>query len=432
MPSEDIDLVTDIRMSILAQSPRGGRAILYAVIVLFFLGIIWASVSELDQVTRGQGKVIPSSQVQVIQNLEGGILSELLVKVGDVVKKDQLLLRIDQTRFASSVQENMAKYTSNRAKAARLYAEANNTDFRSGEYGEMGSRERDLYESRKRELESGLNIREQQLQQRIQEFAEMKTKLEELAKTYALYQKELKILKPLVAERAASEVEVLQLERQASQTQGEIETIKQSIPRMESKIREARLAINELKLNFRNKAKAELNDVVASLQEGQASSLALKDRLNRTFVRSPVDGTVNRLLVNTVGGVIQPGQDMIEIVPSADTLLVEAMIKPADIAFLRPNQEASVKFTAYDFTIYGGLKANLENISSDTITDKNGISYYLVRLRTEKNYLGPKNNPLPIIPGMVTTVDIKTGKKSVLSYLLKPVLRAKYMALREQ
>ena len=163
-----------------------------------------------------------------------------------------------------------------------------------------------------------------------------------------------------------------------------------------------------------------------------ASAEALMDRLQRTAVRSPVRGTINQIKVNTVGGTIQPGMDLIEIVPLEDTLLVEARIKPADIAFLRPNQHAMVKFTAYDFTIYGGLEANLEHISADSITDKQGNDFYLVRLRTKQNYLGGKDKPLPIIPGMVVSVDILTGKKSILSYLLKPVLRAKYTALRER
>jgi adhesin transport system membrane fusion protein len=437
MPAEDIDLITDIRMSILAQAPRGGRAIIYGMLLLLAAFIYWASVSEIDQVTRGQGKVIPSSQIQVVQNLEGGILSEILVKVGDVVKKNQLLLRIDETRFSASVQENRAKYLSNLAKAARLKAEANATEFKVpeevlAENPEIGLREKELYESRKSELEASLNIKEQQIRQRRQELAELKTRVDELTKTLGLYEKELGLLKPLVGQGVVAEMDVLRLERQASETQGEIETIRSTLPRTASKIREAQLALNELKLNFHNKAKAELNEVQAILQEDSAMSIALEDRLKRTSVRSPVNGTINRLLVNTVGGVIQPGMDLIEIVPMEDTLLVEAMIKPSDIAFLRPDMDAEVKFTAYDFTIYGGLKAKLEHISADSITDERGNSFYQVRLRTAKNYLGPENDPLPIIPGMVTTVDILAGKKTVLAYLLKPFLRAKYMALRDQ
>ena len=437
MPAEDIDLATDIRTSILAQSPRGGRAILWVVLVLFVLFIVWASISEIEEATRGEGKVIPSSQIQVVQNLEGGILSEILVNVGSLVKKGQLLLRIDETRFSSSFQQNRVKYLSYKAKAARLLAEANDTPFEvpqevPAERPEIGKREQELFESRKREFESSVAIQQEQIHQRQRELGELNSKLAELTRTYAFLVRELEMTRPLVGEGAVSEVDVLHLERQASQMQGEIATIKQTIPKAQSRLQEAQLALKEVKLAFFNKAKSELNEVLAQLEEVSASAVALEDRLQRTSVRSPVNGTINRLLVSTVGGVIQPGMDLIEIVPLEDTLLIEARIKPADIAFLRPNQEAMVKLTAYDYSIYGGLEANLEHISADSITDDQGNSYYLVRLRTKKSYLGPESDPLPIIPGMVASVDILTGKKTILSYLLKPVLRAKYMALRER
>lgn len=437
MKAEDIDLATDIRTTVLAQSPRGGRAIIWTVMALFVLAIIWAYFSEIEQTTRGAGKVIPSSQIQVVQNLEGGIISEILVDVGSLVKKGQLLLRIDETRFSSSFQQNRVKYLSYQAKAARLLAEANDTAFEvpeevMSERPEIGKREQELFESRKREFESSVAILQEQIHQRQRELGELKSKLDELTRTYALIERELEMTRPLVGQGAVSEVDVLHLERQASQMQGEIETIKQSIPKARSKYQEAQLALKEERLRFFNKAKQELNEVLAEMEEVSASAVALEDRLKRTSVRSPVNGTINRLLVNTVGQVIQPGMDLVEIVPLEDTLLIEAKIKPRDIAFLRPGQEAMVKFTAYDFTIYGGLKANLEHISADSITDERGNSYYLVRLRTNKNYLGPESDPLPIIPGMVASVDILTGKKTILAYLLKPVLRAKYMALRER
>jgi adhesin transport system membrane fusion protein len=437
MQGEDIDLTTDIRTSILAQSPRGGRAIIWVIFALFLMFMVWAYYSNIEQVTRGDGKVVPSTQIQIVQNLEGGILSEIMVDVGELVKKDQLLLRIDETRFSSSFNQNRVKYLSYKARAARLLSEANGTSFEvpqevMAEKPEIGIREQELFESRKREFQSNMDILQEQISQREHEYRELTTKLEELTRTNALLQKELELTRPLVAQGAVSEVEVLHLERQASQMQGEIATIKQTIPKAQSRLQESQLALRENQLVFFNKAKAELNEILAELDEVSASAIALEDRLRRTNVRSPVTGTINRLLVNTVGGVIQPGMDLVEIVPLEDTLVVEAKIKPSDIAFLRPNQEAKVKFTAYDFTIYGGLEAKLEHISADSITDEKGNSFYLVRLRTTKNYLGPESDPLPIIPGMVASVDILTGKKTILAYLLKPVLRAKYMALREQ
>jgi len=437
MPAEDVDLATDIRTSVLAQTPKGGRAILWVVMALLVLFLVWSYFSEIEQVTRGDGKVVPSTQIQVVQNLEGGILSEIMIDVGQLVKKGQLLLRIDETRFSSSFKQNRVKYLSSKAKAARLLAEANGENFEVppeviDEKPEIGVREEELFESRRREFNSSMQRIKEQISQRKHEYRELTTKLEELTRTFALLNKELELTRPLVAQGAVSEVEVLHLERQASTMQGEIATIKQTIPKADSKLQEAQLELRENQLAFYNKAKTELNDVLADLEEVSASAIAIEDRLRRTNVRSPVTGTINRLLVNTVGGVIQPGMDLVEIVPLEDTLVVETNIKPADIAFLRPNQEAKVKFTAYDFTIYGGLDAKLEHISADSITDEKGNSFYLVRLRTNKNYLGPESNPLPIIPGMVASVDILTGKKTILAYLLKPVLRAKYMALREQ
>lgn len=431
------DYFADINESLKLQSPRGSRAILWSSALLLVILIIWAAFSEIDEVTRGMGKVIPASQIQVIQNLEGGILAELHVKVGDYVQKGQLLLRIDETRFSSSLEQNKAKYLSNKAKAARLLAESTG----SGSFNpppdvtpDIVASERALFASRQSELRQSMEVKQSQVFQRQNELRELNTRLSELSKTYALYQKEIKITKPLVSQGAVSEMDVLQLERKAGEMLGEIETIKQSIPRIKAKIEESNSALRELKLNFMNKAKAEYNDVVSQLSEGSASSLALQDRLDRTLVKSPVNGTVNRILVTTIGGVIQPGMNIVEIVPSDASLLIEARIKPSDIAFLRPNQKAIVKFTAYDYTIYGSLEAKLEQIGADSITDekKEKESYYLVTLRTDKNHLGTKEKPLPLMPGMVASVDIITGKKSILSYLLKPVLKAKHTALRER
>ncbi|HON58056.1 MAG TPA: HlyD family type I secretion periplasmic adaptor subunit [Smithella sp.] len=437
MPSEEIDFATDVREAILAQTPRGGRLIIWATAVFLFIFLIWAAFSELEEVTRGEGKVVPSSHVQIIQNLEGGIVSEILVNEGDEVKKDQVLLRIDATRFAASFEENRATYLSNKAKAARLKAEATGTPLVIPEdvlkeRPDIAERERQLFESRRLEISSSTEIKRQQINQRTQELMEMEAKLAELIRTYELLQKEISMIKPLVKKGAASDVEVLQLERQASQMQGEIERIRHGIPLAKSKLEESKVALREMSLNYRNKSNTEYNEVVRELDEKASTATALKDRLDRTAVRSPVDGVVNRLMVRTVGGVIQPGMELAEIVPRHGNLVVEAKIKPSDIAFLRPGQKAKIKFTAYDYTIYGALDAELEHVGADSITDDKGNSYFLVRLRTKKNYLGSEKNPLPIMPGMITTVDILTGKKTVLSYLLKPVLKARYSALRER
>lgn len=437
IPEEDVDFATDVRATILSQTPQGGRLIIRATLILFIIFLIWAAFSELEEVTRGDGKVVPSSHIQVVQNLEGGIVAEILVQEGDEVKKDQLLLRIDDTRFASSFEENRATYLSNKAKSARLRAEATGTplvipDDVQKERPDIAERERRLYESRRMEISSSTAIKRQQINQREQELKEMEAKLGELIRTFDLLQREIGMIKPLVKKGAASDVEVLQLERQASQMQGEIERIRYAIPLAQSKLEESKIALNEMYLNYKNKANTEYNELARQLDETASSALALKDRLDRTSVRSPVDGIVNRLMVRTVGGVVQPGMDIVEVVPKSGSLIVEARIKPSDIAFLRTGQKAKVKFTAYDYTIYGSLDAEVEHVGADSITDDKGNSYFIVRLKTDKSYLGTEKNPLPIMPGMVTTVDILTGKKTVLSYLLKPVLKARSTALRER
>ncbi len=435
--AEDIDFVTHANAAILEQTPRGGRIILWLALLFVGFSIAWSAWAELDEITRGEGKVIPSRQLQIVQNLEGGILSELLVREGEVVERGQVLLRIDDTRFASNLREGRLHYLSLLAKAARLRAEANHSDFIvpeevKTERPDLLEQEQLLFDSRIQELDSSLEIATQQASQRRQELDELRAKAEQLERSRGLLAREVDMTRPLVADGAISEVEVLRLERQLSELEGELQGAKLSIPRAESKLSEANSKKVEVEISFRNLARIELNEVASELSQLTESNVALEDRVNRTAVVSPVRGTVKQLLVNTIGGVLQPGASLVEIVPLDDSLLVEARVRPADIAFLHPDQKAIVKFSAYDFSIYGGLEANVEHISADTIANDKGESFYLVRVRTERSHLGTEHDPLPIIPGMLGSVDILTGKKTVLSYLMKPVLRAKERALTER
>ena len=433
----DREYLTDLGSAVLQQSPRGGRLMLWAVVLFFVFAAYWASIAELDEVTRGMGKVIPSSQVQVIQNLEGGILAEILVSEGDIVKPGQTLLRIDDTRFASSYREGRVGYLNLKARAARLQAEAEGVEFVipeevQNQQPELVQREFHLFQSRAEELESNIGILEQQVNQRKQELAELNVKEANLMGSYQLLRRELDLTAPLEKEGVVSEVEVIRLKRQVNDLDGQLKATRLAIPRLRSILEEAEQKVEETKLEFRAKSREELNETLAELARTTEANQALEDRVKRTWVKSPVRGTVKQLMVNTVGGVIQPGMDLVEIVPLEDTLLVEAKIRPSDIAFIRPGQDVTVKLTAYDFAIYGGLHASLEHISADTITDSEGESFYLVRVRTDRNQLGSEAEPLPIIPGMQTEVDILTGKKTVLTYLVKPVLRGMNRALSER
>lgn len=436
-PSEDVDFATDIRSAILVQSPSGGRSIIWLTLLLLIAALVWAYFAEIEEITRGDGKVIPSRQIQVVQNLEGGIVAEILVSEGDEVEKDSLLLRIDDTRFSAPFRESRVKYMALKAKVARLRAESVGAileiaeDIRT-EFPSIAQRETELYDSRQEELSTSLVILQEKLNQRGQELEELKAKKKQLKTAHYLINRELKMTSPLVKEGAVSEVELLRLRRDVNTIKGELTATELTIPRIESKLIEAESELAERTLEFRNKAKIELNDAYSILESLSVTAVALEDRLSRTSVKSPVHGTVNRVLINTVGGIIQPGMDLIEIVPLEDSLLVEVRIRPSDIAFLRADQKAVVKFSAYDFTIYGGMDAKVEHISADSIVGEDGNSYYIVRVRTDRNYLGPEDDPLQIIPGMVATVDILTGQKTILSYLMKPLLRAKGMALRER
>ncbi len=435
--AEDIDFVSHSNAAILEQAPRGGRFILWSALLFIGFAITWSAWAELDEITRGEGKVIPSRQLQVVQNLEGGILSELRIREGDVVEKGQVLLRMDDTRFSSNLREGRLHYLSLVAKVSRLRAEANNSEFNlpkeiKSEQPELLIQEHALFESRTRELNSNLEIAGQQATQQKQELDELHAKVDQLNRSAKLLARELNMTRPLVADGAISEVEVLRLERQFSELEGDLKGARISIPKAESKLSEARSKKEEIEISFRNQARIELNEAVSELSQLSESIVALDDRVKRTAVVSPVRGTVKQLLVNTIGGVIQPGASLVEIVPLDDTLLVEARVRPADIAFLHPDQKAIVKFSAYDYAIYGGLEANVELISADTIANEKGESFYLVRVRTERSHLGTESNPLPIIPGMLGSVDILTGKKTVLSYLMKPVLRARDRALTER
>lgn len=424
-----------------AATRRGARPsahLLLFIILLFFVAFwVWARQAALEEVTRGDGKVIPSSQIQVVQNLEGGIVAEILAREGEIVEKGRVLIRIDDTQAAASYREARARYLSLLAAVSRLKAEVAGGDVAFpaevlAQAPDVGEDERALFEARRSELRADLDILRRQEEQRRQELVELRGRLERLERSYQLVSEELKIIEPLVEKEIVSQVELLRLRREANNIQGDREATRLAIPRAEAALREASQRIEEKTINFRTEALRELNQRKAELAVITETIATGKDRAFRADVRSPVRGAVKQIMVNTVGGVIRPGQDLVEIVPLQDSLLVEARIRPADIAFLRPDQEATVKITAYDYGIYGGLKARVEDISADTIEDEQGESFYRIRLRTERSYLGTEDVPLPIIPGMTASVDILTGEKTVLDYLLKPILRAKERALRER
>ena len=421
-------------LAILEQAPLKAKKLLYCILAIMVAAIVWAYYAKVDEVTRGDGRVIPSRQMQVIQSLDGGIVSEILIKEGELVKIGTPLIKIDETRAVSSLRENKGQYLALLAKQARLKALAEGGAFNppaevQKEAPLAYEQEYALYNASRDEMSSVVNIARDQKEQREKELIEVQFKKETAERTYESANKELAANKPLLASGAVSDIDILKLEREASRARGEIDQSKAQISRTQSAISEAGRKIIESEQNFRSKVRGELNDTSAKIASLTETSVALSDKVKQSTLKSPVNGKVSRLFFNTVGGVIQPGKEVMEVVPTDDALVIETKVQIKDIAFLRPDQPAIVKLTAYDYTVYGTLDGVVEEISANSTVDDKGNAYYIVRVRTLKNSLGAE---LPIIAGMQAQVDILTGKKTILSYLLKPVLKAKSYAFSER
>lgn len=438
---DDSEYMTETSAAAMRGADPRAHWILLATVTFIVVAVGWAAVAEIDEVTVGQGQVIPSSKMQVVQNLEGGIVAEILAEPGQVVQKGQPLMRIDDTRFSSSYREGEAKDSALRVRIARLEAEAALSPFvppadLARDKPDLAQQEQALYESRRQDFAAGLAVVQRQAEQREQELAEMQARATQLRHSLELVEQELAMTRPAAEKGVISKVELIRLERQANDLRGELAVVRLAARRLQAAAREVREKIEQVTAEFRSAASRELSETRAEQAVVSASNVALVDRLARTTVRAPVAGTVNRVKVATVGGVVQPGMDLVEIVPLDDALLVEARVRPRDIAFLRPGLDAMVKLSAYDFSIYGGLAGTVEHVSADAIVDERpGVapdSYYLVRVRTSQSSHGAGRRTLKVIPGMQATVDIRTGRRTVLQYLLKPVLRARENALRER
>jgi adhesin transport system membrane fusion protein len=386
--------MSDTRAAMLLDAnPFAGLSLLLLILVLL-AGGLWADYAVLDEVTVATGEVVPSSREQVVQSLEGGILAQLNVREGDVVEPSDILLRIDDTRFSRSFNEGEARSGSLQAKVARLRAEAEGSElhFEPGTSVQLRALEENLYQSRQNALRQAVAA---------------------IARSQQFAKDELEMTAPLVEQGIVSEVDVLRLRRQVNELSAQIQ---------------------DRRNGFRADARAKLAEAQAELAQLAQSNAARADQVRRTVIRALVRGTVKNIRTTTIGGVIAPGQAIMEIVPLEDRLLVEARVRPKDVAFLHPGLPATVKISAYDFSIYGGIDGEVEHISADTIADegRNGESFYRIRVSTRKSWIDGPQGPLPIIPGMVASVEILTGQKSVLDYLLKPVLKTRDAALRER
>lgn len=398
---KDESYIADSKLALMTKTTPFAHIILYIIILLLIVLLIWAYFGKIDQITVASAKVVPSTQVKVIQSLDGGIIVKIFVKEGDMVKTEQPLVQLDETRYSSDYQSAYEKYLALSALVARLSAEAANQD-------EINFPE---------ELKNYPEITQRQLNEFQTRRNALKSELDSLQHTYDISNQQLSILSEAVKTGIVTKLQYLQSQRETNEVKTRIlqrqDDYKQDV------------------WNQLNQNKAELAIVTKSLT-------SLRDKMQHTTIRSPVEGIVKKVNVTTVGGVILPGMTIMEIVPIEDTLLVEAQVSPKDIAFVRVGQPANVKFTAYDYSIYGELSGKVEYVSADSIEDTRATLmgkpnvYYAVNVRTGRNYLGSEKHKLPILPGMMGTVYIQTGQKTVLQYILKPLIKAKEEALRER
>lgn len=425
----------------LAVEDRGLRPaahlLLIAIAAFFASALLWAALARIDEVTRGEGRIITSSQTQFVQNLEGGIVSRILVREGDLVQKDQVLFRIDPTRFVSEFQGNQQELLALNTKIVRLSAESQGARFAMpGEIRKLApvlaENEATLHQARQLDLANKIGILREQMAQRLQELVELRGRAERLNEGFGFLQKEIAMTAPLLKEGVVSEVELLRLERESARLRTELDGAKLAIPRVQAAILEAQRKMQDVELAFRSQAGAELSEAKAKLAKLEEGVLTLRDRVSRAEVRSPVKGVVKVIPNKTPGGVVQPGSALAEIVPVDETLLAEVKIRPGDIAFVSVGQAAVVKIAAYDYSIYGGLPGKVTYLSGDSIQPQQGEPYYIAHIRTDSSVIAFQGKSLPVIPGMTATADVLTGRKSVLDYLLKPVNKVQQRALRER
>lgn len=420
------------------ELPLKKHALLSAIVLFCVIFTVWANVATLDEITRGEGRIIPSSEVQIIQHQEGGIIDAIPVREGDEVKAGQVVMRLRDVGAASDLGANQKRYLGLKAKIQRLQAQAEGKDspvFSDDVIkgaAEAVKEELEAFRATGTSKDSQIVVLEQQLAQKKQEINELNTRITDLRGVIGLQRQEMETIRPLVERGSAPKLELLQLERGLKERETELNGLLTALPRTQSAVQEAEARIKEMTSGTAADAQSELATTMIEMSTIEQTLGALTDRQSRTEITSPVNGLIKDIKIHTIGGVVQPGQEVLEIVPLNDQLLVEANVRPGDIAFLHPGQEAVVKITAYDFSIYGGLKGELVDISADTITNEKGESFYRVRVRTDETALKRKGEVLPIIPGMVATIDILTGKKTVMQYIMKPLIKTVSTAMHER
>ncbi|MBZ9856073.1 HlyD family type I secretion periplasmic adaptor subunit [Mesorhizobium sp. CA13] len=423
------------------RPPLFASASIFIIGALFVSSVAWASFAEVDEIARGDGKVIPASKTQIIQASEPGVVQEIAVKIGQVVKKNDLIIRLDNTFNTSSLGEQQAKARALQTRIARLKFEQSGN--LQGEFPcpaeiqkvapEICDNEQKLLVARRDNFEVKLSVLKSRLDQREKELDEATANSDRLTKNLIVSDQEAKLVEAMVKKGLMARTEQLRVEREQTELNGQLTLAGETTKKAKSAITEAQLQVDELGLQLQQEALSDLTQALADLSVVDETIRGATDKVARTDIRSPVDGIVNTLDINTVGAFVQPGAVVAGIVPTSETLLVEARVSPRDVAFIRPDQEALIKVTAYDFSIFGGIEGKVSNITADSLVDqKTGEPYYQVRVATDRSTLTRDGKTYSIIPGMICSVDIKTGRKTILTYLLKPINKAREEAMSER
>lgn len=433
----ETDFMSDLEAATRLRPSITSNLLLIAILAMIAFFIVWASVSQIEEMTRGSGQVVPSQEIQVVQSLEGGILAELLVSEGDRVEKGQILMRISDVAFSSEERGVEAQSLGLRAKKARLTAEANGSAFVLPEdiaasVPQIAENETALYNSRQKELGNAKAILQEKIGAAEAQIAETNADIKRIKDSRALLNQELEITRSMVRQQAVPKIEEIRLQREASDLTGQLRANEEKLVGLQAELAASRRELEDQDDKFRTQALGELNEVQTQIRQLEESLKSIEDRVFRTELRAPVTGIINNIAIKTIGGVIEPAHKLVEIVPVDDELKITAKVRPSDIAFLKPGQDAKVKITAYDPQRYGALDGKLARIGANSVTDNEGNIFFEIEVRTDKNYLGAEDNKLPITPGMVAETEIITGKRTIMEYLMKPVLRARDRALRER
>lgn len=413
------------------------RRAAWPVMGLILLGFAWANFAKLDEVAVAPGEVVPLGKSKVLQHLEGGIIQDLFIKEGDVVRKGQTLLQLDLGSGGANIQELQARQDSELLTRARLEAEANGTDpiFPPDvmlRVPEQANAQLQAFNARKRQLSAGLAILEELVKQRKLEVQELEARLRAVQNNLELTRERFKISEDLLSSGLTSRVDHLQLGAEVENQQGELSTIQASIPRSRAAVSEAEQRVGEDEVRFRREAQDELNKTEQSISRISELLKRAEEQGVRAEIKSPIDGIIINLAFTAVGNVVKPGEPILELVPTGENMVIEARMRPTDRGYVAEGQSALVKISTYDSARYGGLDGIVTLVAADTSTDENGMPYFRVVVQPEKTYLGETRGLLPIMPGMEATVDIRTGQKTVMDYLIKPVLKLKDEAFRER